>query len=426
MDKIFIEGGVPLKGEIRISGAKNAALPLMTCCLLTDETLRLSNLPHLMDISTMVNLLASHGVDFKLDGIASDSGHVGEVVLLNAANITNFEASYDIVRKMRASVLVLGPLLARFGQARVSLPGGCAIGTRPIDLHLDALEKMGAIIELEGGYINAHTKGLKGADITFDKVSVGATENLLMAATLAEGTTILRNAAREPEIGDLVNCLLKMGAEIEGIGTSTLTIKGKKSLRGADYSVIPDRIEAGTYMVAAAMTDGDLLLKGVSTNILGSVIEKLNEAGVSVAETPEGLRVRRKGKSIKSVNITTEPYPGFPTDMQAQFMTLMTIADGESIINENIFENRFMHVAELHRLGADIKIDGHTAIVHGVSSLKGAQVMATDLRASVSLVLAALVAEGQTTLGRVYHIDRGYERVEEKLSRVGAKMIRSK
>ena len=325
---------------------------------------------------------------------------------------------------MRASVLVLGPLLARFGHARVSRPGGCAIGTRPIDLHLSALEQMGAEIELEGGYINAKTNGLKGAEIYFDKVSVGATENILMAATLAQGTTILKNAAREPEIGDLVHCLIKMGADIEGIDTDTLTIKGKPSLKGIDYSVIPDRIEAGTYMVAAAITNGDIILTGVNSNILGSVIDKLHEAGVSVTEDEYGIRVKRAGKNIKPVDIVTHPYPGFPTDMQAQFMTLMAIADGRSIIKETIFENRFMHVSELHRMGADIKIDGHTAIIKGIDSLKGAQVMATDLRASVSLVLAALAAEGKTTLSRVYHIDRGYERVEEKLSKVGADMIR--
>lgn len=424
MDRIIIQGGQKLKGEIRISGAKNAALPLMAASLLTAETLRLSNLPHLMDISTMVNLLASHGVDFKLDGVASEGGHAGEVVLLNAGNITNFEASYDIVRKMRASVLVLGPLLARFGHAKVSLPGGCAIGTRPIDIHLSALEQMGAIIELEGGYINAHTKGLKGAEIYFDKVSVGATENILMAASLANGTTVLRNAAREPEIGDLAHCLIKMGAEIDGINTDTLTIKGKPTLHGADYGVIPDRIEAGTYMIAAAITDGDITLKGVDTNILGAVIEKLHEAGVSITETVDGIRVRRNGRNIIPVDIITQPYPGFPTDMQAQFMTLMTIAEGASVIKETIFENRFMHVSELHRMGADIKIEGNTAIIRGINSLKGAQVMATDLRASVSLVLAALAAEGESTLNRVYHIDRGYTRVEEKLSGVGAKIIR--
>jgi len=424
MDRIIIQGGQALTGEIRISGAKNAALPLMAACLLTKDTLRLANLPHLMDIATMVNLLASHGVDFKLDGTATQGGHAGEVILLNAGNITNFEASYDIVRKMRASVLVLGPLLARFGHARVSLPGGCAIGTRPIDLHLGALEQMGAVIELEGGYINAKTNGLKGAEIYFEKVSVGATENILMAATLAEGTTVLNNAAREPEIGDLARCLIKMGAEIEGVGTDTLTIKGKSELHGADYSVIPDRIEAGTYMIAAAITNGEILLKGVEAHILGAVIEKLHEAGVGVSEESDGLRIRRTGRDIEAVDITTQPYPGFPTDMQAQFMTLMTIANGASVIKETIFENRFMHVSELHRMGADIKIDGHTAIIRGVESLQGAQVMATDLRASVSLVLAALAAEGETVLNRVYHIDRGYERVEEKLSGVGGKMVR--
>ena len=426
MDKLVITGGKPLKGEIRISGAKNAALPLMAACLLTEGELRLANVPHLSDISTMSNLLIQHGVDFELDGCLDEEEHEGEVILLKAKNITNFEAPYDIVRKMRASVLVLGSLLARFGKAKVSLPGGCAIGTRPIDLHLKALEQMGAIIELEEGYINAYVKGkLQGAEITFDKVSVGATENIVMAATLAEGTTILNNAAKEPEITDLVNCLIKMGAKIEGIGTDKLTIEGVKSLNGANHSVIFDRIEAGTYIIAAAITNGEIKLTHIKSEYMNSTLEKLENAGVSIEKCGEGeIIAKRKGKDIISVNADTQPYPGFATDMQAQLMALMTVANGTSIINELIFENRFMHVSELTRMGSDITVEGHTAVVKGVKQLKGAQVMATDLRASSSLVLAALAAEGETHIGRMYHIDRGYERIEEKLSALGAKIER--
>jgi UDP-N-acetylglucosamine 1-carboxyvinyltransferase len=424
MDKIKVTGGNRLKGIVEISGAKNAALPLMTAALLSDKPLKLSNMPHLVDIATMANLLVQHGVDFKLDGAESSGSSSGNVIILTAKEITNFEAPYNIVRKMRASVLVLGPLLARFGHAKVSLPGGCAIGTRPIDLHLKALEQMGAIIDLQEGYISAKVNGrLKGAHILFDKVSVGATENLLMAATLADGVTTLANAAKEPEITDLAHCLVAMGAKIDGIGTDTLVITGVKELHGAEYSVIPDRIEAGTYMIAAAITDGDVEIRGINADIMYATIEKLDEAGVEITPTDNGLRIRRKGKDIHSVNVTTQAYPGFATDMQAQFMALMCIGDGASVINETIFENRYMHVSELTRMGADIKVDGHTAVVKG-HPLKGAEIMATDLRASVSLVLAALVAEGETRISRMYHIDRGYERIEEKLAALGAKIER--
>lgn len=426
MDKIKIKGGNKLKGSVDISGAKNAALPLMAACLLTEGELKLFNLPHLVDISTMIHLLVQHGVEFELDGTSKDGGSSGEVVLLNANNITSLEAPYSIVRKMRASVLVLGPLLARFGEAKVSLPGGCAIGTRPVDLHLKSLEAMGAKITLEEGYVYAEVDGkLKGADITFEKVSVGATENILMAATLAEGTTILRNAAKEPEVTDLANCLVKMGADIKGLGTDTLTIHGVDKLHGAEYTVISDRIEAGTYMIAAAITDGEIEISGVDISIMTSTIDILKKAGVTVDELDNGnLLVKRSGKDIIGVDVITEPYPDFATDMQAQFMALMCISDGASKIQENIFENRFMHVSELLRMGADIAIDGNTATVTGVKKLKGAELMATDLRASFSLVLAALAAEGETLISRVYHIDRGYERLEEKLLGVGADIER--
>jgi UDP-N-acetylglucosamine 1-carboxyvinyltransferase len=345
-------------------------------------------------------------------------------VLLNAKNITSKTAPYDIVRKMRASVLVLGPLLARFGEAIVSLPGGCAIGTRPIDLHLSALEQMGAKIELKEGYIHATVKGrLQGADIHFDKVSVGATENILMAATLADGKTTLSNAAQEPEVSDLANCLNAMGAHIEGIGTSTLTIHGVNKLHGANYPVIADRIEAGTFAVAAAITGGDLELTGIEYAIMDSILEKLIQTGVMVSQTEKGIRVYKQGP-IQAIDIVTQPYPGFPTDMQAQFMALMTVANGASLISETIFENRFMHVPELHRMGANITITSHSAMVRGAETLLGAEVMATDLRASVSLVLAGLAAKGETLINRVYHIDRGYERIEEKLKACGADIQR--
>lgn len=425
MDRIFIEGQRPLKGTIHVAGAKNAALPLMAASLLTEDVLKLSNLPHLADITTMANLLVEHGVDFKIDGCADMDGHVGRVIVLSAHNVNNKVAPYEIVRKMRASVLVLGPLLARFGEAKVSLPGGCAIGTRPIDLHLKALEHMGATIVLEDGYISAHIKGrLKGADIYFDKVSVGATENVMMAATLADGVTVIGNAAREPEVVDLAKCLMQMGAKIEGAGTDHIRITGVKSLKGTEYSVVSDRIEAGTYMVAAALTKGDLEITGLGFDIMEATIEKLYDAGVDIEQKDGSVRVRRRLERIKSVDITTQPYPGFATDMQAQFVALMSIADGASVITETIFENRFMHVPELLRMGANITVEGHSALIRGVESLKGAEVMATDLRASVSLVLAGLAANGNTVINRVYHIDRGYERIEEKLAQCGAEIYR--
>jgi UDP-N-acetylglucosamine 1-carboxyvinyltransferase len=426
MDKIKINGGNRLKGTVKIGGAKNAALPLMAASLLTDEMVKLNNLPHIVDITTMANLLVQHGVKLELDGIEGNAG--GGVISLCAKNINNLEAPYDIVRKMRASVLVLGPLLARFGEAKVSLPGGCAIGTRPIDLHLQAFEKMGAKIELEEGYIKASVQGkLKAAEIHFEKVSVGATENIIMAACLAEGETTIINAAKEPEVVDLIDLLLKMGAKIKGSGTGTLKIEGVEKLGGAEHDVISDRIEAGSYMIAAAATDGDIILEGVQPHIMESTIERLTAAGVLIEEISENsLRARRKDEKIKSVDAITLPYPGFPTDMQAQFMALMCLASGNSIINETIFENRFMHVSELTRMGADITIEGHKAIVKGVDELKGAELMATDLRASVSLVIAALAAEGETIINRVYHIDRGYERIEEKLMILGADIERVK
>ena len=426
MDRIRIVGGTPLKGIIPIGGAKNAALALMPACLLTDGTLTLSNLPHLVDITTMANLLAQHGVLMALNGDSKNGGHTGRVLELTANTIGNTTAPYDLVRRMRASVLVLGPLLARCGQARVSLPGGCAIGTRPVDLHLKALEQMGAKIELDGGYINAHVDGrLKGAHIIFPQVTVGGTENLMMAATLAQGETVLANAAREPEVADLAHCLVAMGAKIEGIGTGTLRIQGADSLHGAEYSVVPDRIETGTYAVAAAITRGDVELVGTRMDLMESVVKTLRECGVTIEETARGMRVAALD-GINGTDIMTEPFPGFPTDMQAQLMALMTTASGASMITETIFENRYMHVPELMRMGARINVHGSSAIVRGVPKLSGAQVMATDLRASSSLILAGLAAEGETVVNRVYHLDRGYERVEEKLAACGAHIERIK
>jgi UDP-N-acetylglucosamine 1-carboxyvinyltransferase len=427
MDRIRIVGGTPLKGTITIGGAKNAALALMPACLLTDETLSLSNLPHLVDITTMANLLAQHGVAMALNGNAAHGGHTGRVLDLTAAEITNTTAPYDLVRRMRASVLVLGPLLARCGNARVSLPGGCAIGTRPVDLHLKALEQMGARIDLREGYIAAEVSGrLKGAHIIFPQVTVGGTENILMAAALAEGETVIANAAREPEVADLALCLVAMGAKIEGIGTGTLHIQGVERLHGATYSVVPDRIETGSYAVAAAITRGCVELVGTRVELMESVNKVLVEAGVTISETPRGMLVSAEGVDLRGVDIMTEPYPGFPTDMQAQLMALMATASGASMMTETIFENRFMHVPELSRMGAKINVHGSSAIVRGVPHLSGAQVMATDLRASVSLVLAGLAARGETIINRVYHLDRGYERVEEKLAACGATIERLK
>lgn len=427
MDRIRISGGTPLKGIIAIGGAKNAALTLMPACLLTDQTLSLSNLPHLVDITTMANLLAQHGVGMALNGASAQGGHTGRVLDLTAAEIVNTTAPYDLVRKMRASVLVLGPLLARCGQAKVSLPGGCAIGTRPVDLHLKALEQMGAVIELTEGYIHAKVAGrLKGAHIIFPQVTVGGTENILMAATLAEGETVIANAAREPEVTDLAQCLVAMGAKIDGIGTGTLRVQGQDRLHGAEYSVVPDRIETGTYAVAAAITRGDVELVGARYDLMESVNKVLRDCGVVIEETARGMRVRGDVHDIVGTDIMTEPYPGFPTDMQAQLMALAATANGASMITETIFENRYMHVPELLRMGARVNVHGSSAIVRGVKALSGAQVMATDLRASSSLILAGLAAQGETIINRVYHLDRGYERVEEKLAACGADIERIK
>ena len=425
MDRIRIRGGNPLLGTISIGGAKNAALPLMAASLLTSQKLTLSNLPHLVDITTMVHLLAELGVAISMDGNVSNGGNFGRALTLVASEPVQKIAPYDLVRRMRASVLVLGPLLARWGQATVSLPGGCAIGTRPVDIHLGAFKALGAEIELKEGYIKAHAKkGLKGANILFPSVSVGATENVMMAATLAEGETQISNAAREPEVGDLANCLVAMGANIEGIGTDTLKVTGVSELKGANHEVIPDRIETGTYAVAAAMTGGDIIMKGTRLELLNALADVLAKAGVEITGDGATVRVRRVNSSLKGTDLMTEPYPGFPTDMQAQVMALLSIADGASMITETIFENRFMHVPELCRMGADINVHGSSAIVRGVPTLSGAQLMATDLRASVSLVLAGLAANGETFVNRVYHLDRGYERVEEKLAACGAEIER--
>ena len=428
MDRILIRGGKPLEGEIQISGAKNAALPLMAACLLSEGTLKLSNLPNLADISTMAKLLRKLGVDISKDGDSSNGGpgdQNGRVFAMTAKDLTHTTAPYDLVRKMRASVLVLGPLLARAGRARVSMPGGCAIGTRPVDMHLQALQQLGAEIDLTEGYIEAKAeKGLTGAHVVFPMVTVGGTENLLMAASLASGETVLANAAREPEVTDLAQCLVAMGAKIGGIGTDTLTIQGVDRLNGAEYAVVPDRIETGTYAFAAAVTGGDLTLTGTRAELLESVIKVLTSAGVEVTPTNNGIRVNRTNGPLLGVDMMTEPYPGFPTDMQAQAMTLMAVAEGASMITETIFENRFMHVPELNRMGADINVHGASAIVRGVKGLSGAPVMATDLRASVSLVLAGLAAEGETEVNRVYHLDRGYERLEDKLAACGADIQR--
>jgi UDP-N-acetylglucosamine 1-carboxyvinyltransferase len=416
MDQIRIRGGNPLKGSINIAGAKNAALPLMTVSLLTDEEITLSNLPHLADISTMSHLLSDIGVDIAMDGNVS-GGHSGRTFNLKAKDILNTTAQYDLVRKMRASILVLGPLLARCGKARVSLPGGCAIGTRPVDLHLRALEQLGAEIELSEGYIEAEApKGLSGAHVIFPTVTVGGTENILMAATLAKGKTVIGNAAREPEVSDLAHCLIAMGARIDGVGSDTLTVEGVDRLHGAEHAVLSDRIESATYAVATAITGGTVDLIGAQFDLIESVSDILMRAGVEISKIDSGLRIKRENDSIQGVDVMTEPFPGFPTDMQAQLMALMTIAEGASMITESIFENRFMHVPELCRMGADINVHGASAIVRGVDKISGAQVMATDLRASVSLVLAGLAAQGETIINRVYHLDRGYENLEEKLA----------
>jgi UDP-N-acetylglucosamine 1-carboxyvinyltransferase len=426
MDRIRIKGGRQLKGEIPISGSKNASLPLMVASLLTDQKLTLHNVPRLADITTMIQLLKQHGVE--VNAAAGENGHShGTTFTLQAAKITSTTAPYDIVRKMRASVLVLGPVLAREGEARVSLPGGCAIGARPVDLHVAGLKAMGAKIDIDGGYLVARApKGLKGARYTFPKVSVGATENLMMAAALAKGTTVLANAAREPEISDLAQCLMAMGVTITGIGTETLTIQGTDKLKAATHSVIPDRIETGTYAMAVAMTAGDVELVGGRLDLLDAAAQALRSAGVNLVQTNRGVHVERANGELHGVDVMTEPYPGFPTDLQAQMMALMTRAQGASMITETIFESRFMHVPELARMGANVTIHHESALVRGVPKLRGADVMATDLRASVSLAIAGLAAEGETTLHRVYHLDRGYERLEEKLAACGADIERLK
>ncbi|MBE9476562.1 MAG: UDP-N-acetylglucosamine 1-carboxyvinyltransferase [Proteobacteria bacterium] len=418
MDSILVRGNGPLSGEITIAGAKNAALTLMPATLLTDEPLTLTNVPRLSDIKTTNELLSSLGTE-----VAVMQG--GQIIVLDTHEITNHTADYDIVRKMRASILVLGPMLARDGKAIVSLPGGCAIGARPVDLHLKGLEAMGASIDLKEGYIHASVKGgLKGAIVEFPFASVGATENILMAATLAKGTTVIKNAAREPEIVDLADCLRKMGAQISGDGSSDITIEGVEKLHGATHPVVADRIELGTYMLAPVIAGGEVELLGGRIDLLTAFCEKLDEAGISVSETKRGLKVASRNGRINGVNIITEPFPGFPTDLQAQMMAALCTADGTSVLEETIFENRFMHAPELIRMGADIEVHGGTATVKGVKKLKGAPVMATDLRASVSLILAGLAAEGETIVSRVYHLDRGYEQLVRKLSACGANIER--
>ena len=420
MDSILVTGGTALHGEIPIAGAKNACLTLMPATLLSEEPITLTNAPRLSDIKTMGTLLESLGTEVT-------SMQDGKVLTMSSHNLDNLTADYDIVRKMRASILVLGPMLARAGQAVASLPGGCAIGARPVDLHLKAMEALGAQIELRDGYVHAKApQGLKGATIEFPFVSVGATENALLAATLARGTTILKQAAREPEIVDLAECLIAMGAQIDGHGTSTITIQGVDRLHGATHPVVTDRIELGTYMLAPAITGGEVECLGGRIELLEAFCEKLDAAGLSVEQTQRGLKVKRTNGDIKAINVTTEPFPGFPTDLQAQMMALLCTAKGTSVLEEKIFENRFMHAPELARMGAQIEVNGGMATVTGVERLKGAPVMATDLRASVSLILAGLAAEGDTLVNRVYHLDRGYERVEEKLGNCGAKIERIK
>ena len=415
MDKLVIEGGMPLAGTVAISGAKNAALPILTAALLTDEPLLIDNVPHLRDVSTMLNLLMQMGVTTSLD----EKGGVE----LRAANIIDPVAPYELVKTMRASVLVLGPLVARLGEARVSLPGGCAIGLRPVDQHLKGLQALGATIDMEQGYMIARAGRLKGARICMDIVTVTGTENLMMAAALADGVTVIENAAREPEIPDLAACLTAMGAKISGAGSDVITIEGVDRLHGARHGVMPDRIETGTFLVAAAATGGDVRLTGARPDTLDAVLDKLRETGVHIETGSDWIHVRANG-ALKAVNVRTAPYPAFPTDMQAQFMALNSVAEGASRIVETIFENRFMHVQEMQRLGADIAVEGNTAVIKGVASLQGATVMATDLRASASLVVAGLIAQGTTTVERIYHLDRGYERIEEKLSKLGARIRR--
>ncbi|WP_011579540.1 MULTISPECIES: UDP-N-acetylglucosamine 1-carboxyvinyltransferase [Chelativorans] len=426
MDRIRIRGGSELNGTIPISGAKNAALPLMIASLLTDDTLTLENVPHLADVEQLIRILGNHGVDYSVNGRREnqDKGY-SRTVHFTARSIVDTTAPYELVSKMRASFWVIGPLLARMGEAKVSLPGGCAIGTRPVDLFIEGLRSLGAAIDIEGGYVIARAKdGLVGTRFRFPKVSVGATHVLMMAASLARGQTVLENAAREPEIVNLADCLNAMGAKISGAGTPTITIEGVTSLSGARHRIIPDRIETGTYALAVAMAGGDVMLEGARADLLETALDVIQQTGAEITRADTGIRIRRNGNGISPVDITTEPFPGFPTDLQAQFMAVMTKAKGNSRITETIFENRFMHVQELARLGARISLSGQEAVVEGVDRLKGAPVMATDLRASVSLLIAGLAAEGETTVNRVYHLDRGFERLEEKLSSCGADIER--
>ncbi len=416
MDKLIIGGGNPLNGSVRISGAKNAVLPILVATLLCDDTVSLENVPHLNDVTTTMTLLGRMGVKLTL----------GENMMVeaDASQVNNYEAEYELVKTMRASILVLGPLLSRFGEAVVSLPGGCAIGARPVDLHIKGLQAMGAEITLEAGYIKAHCKKLKGATINFETVTVTGTENLLMAATLAQGTTVLENAAREPEVVDLANFLIGMGADIQGAGTDTITINGVDSLNGCHHRVVPDRIETGTFLVAALVSGGKMTVQDARPDILESVLQKLDEAGADLQINGDDITISCRYEKPRAVDITTAPYPQFPTDMQAQFTLLNSVAEGTGVITETIFENRFMHVQELQRMGADLKVSGNTVTSRGVQKLTGAPVMATDLRASASLVIAGLIAEGETHLQRVYHIDRGYERIEDKFNALGAKIQR--
>lgn len=416
MDKLIIQGGIPLAGEIRISGAKNAALPILAATLLAEGPVVIGNVPHLHDITTTMELLGRMGLQLMVD----ERMHIE----VDSSTIREFSAPYELVKTMRASILVLGPLLTRFGTAEVSLPGGCAIGSRPVNLHLQGLAAMGADLRVEGGYIRAKAKRLKGVDLVMDLVTVTGTENLMMAATLAKGITVIRNAAREPEVVDLANCLSKMGADIEGAGTDTIRISGVESLGGTHYDILPDRIETGTYLIAAAMTRGRVKVKRTRPELLESVLSKLAEAGASVSSGKDWIELDMQGHALRAVDIHTSPYPGFPTDMQAQFTALNCVADGMGTITESIFENRFMHVLELQRMGAQVKLEGNTVITTGVAKLTSAPLMATDLRASASLVLAGLVAEGETEVERIYHIDRGYETIEEKLVNLGAQIKR--
>ena len=416
MDKLIITGGARLEGEIRISGAKNAALPILASTLLADGAVVIRNVPHLHDLTTTMELLGGMGLQLTVDEKMN--------IEVDSSTISNFFAPYELVKTMRASILVLGPLLARFGRAEVSLPGGCAIGSRPVNLHLHGLAAMGAQLTVEGGYIRASAKRLKGVDLMMDLVTVTGTENLMMAATMAEGVTVIRNAAREPEVVDLANCLKSMGAIIEGAGTDTITIEGVESLSGTNYPILPDRIETGTYLVAAAMTGGHIKVKDTRPDLLESVLAKLAESGAEINTGSDWIELNMNGDRLRAVDIHTSPYPGFPTDMQAQFTALNCVAKGTGTITEAVFENRFMHVLELQRMGAQVKLEGNTAITTGVKRLTSAPLMATDLRASASLVLAGLVAEGETEVDRIYHIDRGYETIEEKLSNLGARIRR--